>query len=190
MYDKLKPHILYLLSYFLASQYWCLLRILPFLIGKSVPEDDDVWRFYLLIMEIVDICCCPRFPPKLLIVLEMSLFSMINEFKRVHHPHKIIPKMHYLLLYPMLMKKVGPLTQFSCMRFESKHRAMKRIVTTRNNYKNVAHTIAINNQVNLLQARKIYLYLTCKLKRAASARQQLFLKAFYNVRRLLKQLQK
>ena len=103
-------------------------------------------------MEIVDICCCPRFTPKLLIVLEMSLFSMVNEFKQVHHPYKIIPKMHYLLLYPMLMKKVGPLSQFSCMRFESKHRVMKRIVTTRNNYKNVPRTIAMNNQVNLAAA--------------------------------------
>ena len=132
-----------------ASQYWCLLRVLPFLIGKSVPEDDDARVFYLLFMEIADLCCCPRLTPKVLIVLEMSLFSTMNEFKRIHHPYKIIPKMHYLLLYPMLMKKVGPLSQFSCMRFEAKHKLMKRLLTQRNNYKNIPRTIAMNNQIKL-----------------------------------------
>ena len=47
------------------------------------------------------------------------------------------------------MKLLGPLNQFSCMRFEAKHKEMKEFVTKRNNYKNVPHTIAINHQLKL-----------------------------------------
>jgi len=122
------------------------------LIGSCIPEDDIVWRFYLLAMEVVDLCCCTRLSCDALIDLEVSLQVLLHEFKTVHPNCIVIPKMHFLLLYPYLMKQVGPLSQFSCMRFESKHKFMKNIVTQRNNYKNVPYTIALNHQLALATA--------------------------------------
>ena len=98
-------------------------------------------------MDLVDICCSPRFSTSTLIDLEVSLQIFFKEFKIVHPNCAVTPKMHFMMLYPYLMKQVGPLTQFSCMRFESKHKYMKKLVTQRNNYKNVPHTIATNHQI-------------------------------------------
>ena len=140
------------------------------LLGNSIPEDDCVWRFFLLFLEVVDICCSPRLSTKSLLDLKMSLQCMFNEFERVHYPCKVIPKMHYLLFYPMLTKKLGPLVHFSCMRFEAKHKQMKRVVTKCNNFKNIPHTIATSHQ-NALAATLcskdlfFFQYLTLKATR-------------------------
>ena len=57
--------------------------------------------------------------------------------------------MHNLLMYPRLIRQVGPLTQHSCMQFEAKHKYMKKAVSLCNNYKNVAKTIVKTHQVKL-----------------------------------------
>ena len=100
-------------------------------------------------MSIVDMCCSPRFSRCTLIDLEMSIQCAFNAFKVVHPNCVIIPKMHYLLLYPRLMTQLGPLSQYSCMRFEAKHKTMKGFVTERNCFKNVPYTIATNHQLKL-----------------------------------------
>ncbi|XP_065657679.1 uncharacterized protein LOC136082400 [Hydra vulgaris] len=43
-----------------ASECWCLLRNLPFIIGHNVPRDEPHWNLLLLLMEIVDIVLSPR----------------------------------------------------------------------------------------------------------------------------------
>lgn len=43
-----------------ASQVWCLLRSLPFLIGDNIEEGDRYWELYLRLREIVDFCFAPR----------------------------------------------------------------------------------------------------------------------------------
>lgn len=37
-----------------ASQTWCLLRLLPFMIGNLVPERNPKWEVILYLREIVD----------------------------------------------------------------------------------------------------------------------------------------
>ena len=83
------------------------------LIGSCIPEDDPVWRLYLIDMDLVDICCSPRFSTSTLIDLEVSLQIFFKKFKIVHPNCAVTPKMHFMMLYPYLMKQVGPLTQFS-----------------------------------------------------------------------------
>ena len=44
-----------------AVQNWCLLRILPVLIGDKVknPGDNKVWQLVLQLREVVDLSCAP-----------------------------------------------------------------------------------------------------------------------------------
>ena len=68
-------------AYHVAAQMWLLGRILPLVIGDLVPNDDERWSNFLLMMEIVDILFCPNlcdFNAQLLLVTTMSnLLSFI-----------------------------------------------------------------------------------------------------------------
>ena len=145
IFTQLKIFLLFVL----ASQCWCLLRIFPMLVGESIPENEPAWNLYLLFLKIVDMCCTPIISLVTVLDLEMSLQCFFNEFRTVYPEETITPKMHNILMYPRLIRKVDPLTQYSCMRFEAKHKYMKKAVTLRNNYKNVAKTIATTHQVEL-----------------------------------------
>ena len=37
-----------------ASQTWCLLRTLPFLIGHLIPIEDKYWKLFLLLRDVMD----------------------------------------------------------------------------------------------------------------------------------------
>nr|CAB3263318.1 uncharacterized protein LOC108950651 [Phallusia mammillata] len=132
-----------------ASQCWCLARLLPILIGNYIPEQDVYWRTFVVFLHILDIVCAPRISDSSVVELEITIKEFFNEFK-LHYPQNtIIPKMHYMVLYPHFIQQIGPLIHFSCMRFESKHKVLKTIVSTGNNYINVPHSIAIRHQVEL-----------------------------------------
>ena len=43
-----------------AAQMWLLGRILSVLVGDHVPDDDEHWHNFLVMMEIVDHLFCPQ----------------------------------------------------------------------------------------------------------------------------------
>ena len=71
-----------------------------------------------------------------------------NKYCRVK---KIIPKKHFLVHYPHLIRLIGPLIRLSTLRFERKHGELKRITQEAYNTKNMMKTIA-----ELCQQRKIF----------------------------------
>lgn len=82
-----------------ASQMWCLSRLLPLIIGPSVP-DDDYWRNSLLLLKITDLI----FSPVLSRSNAMYLVYLIDDYLQTFvelYPHcKIIPKQHYMVHIP------------------------------------------------------------------------------------------
>ena len=60
-----------------ASQIWCLLRLIPFMIGHYFLSDDQYWNVYLLLRDIVEELLRPTYTVALTYVLE----DMIRE----HH---------------------------------------------------------------------------------------------------------
>jgi len=58
------------------------------------------------------------------------------------------PKHHYLLHYPWLIMKFGPLIRVWTMRLESKHSFFKRCCRTKHNYINVTKTLSETHQLN------------------------------------------
>lgn len=60
------------------------------------------------------------------------------------------PKHHFLLHYPDIIKKIGPLMHLSCMRFEAKHKELKKNATNVQSRKNIPLTLAKKNQLNFL----------------------------------------
>ena len=46
---------------------------------------------------------------------------------QVYPEEKLTAKAHFIVHYPDLIRRHGPLTQFWCMRFEGKHRLAKSV---------------------------------------------------------------
>lgn len=78
------------------------------------------------------------------------LYEIINEFcnrlKEVPN-FKFIPKLHYLVHYPRLIQKYGPLIRLWCMRFEAKHQYFKKIANSSRNFRNISWTLAKRHQM-------------------------------------------
>lgn len=126
-----------------ATQILLLSRILPFIIGSNVPEDDKNWKCFLLLREIIDIVLCPIASES----MSTSLKFLIKEHNTlfVSLYDKCIPKMHFLIHYPEQMMAMGPMTKTWTIRHEAKLNFFKQ-VTKLDNFKNIALSMANRHQ--------------------------------------------
>ena len=94
------------LSIFTAAQMWLLGRLLPLIVGELVPHDDECWKTFLLLLDIMDIMD-KRFAPELLPSDAPYLQTLIcdhhNEFVRLYSVEKLLPKFHFLIRTPRLI---------------------------------------------------------------------------------------
>ncbi len=56
-----------------ARENWCLMRLLPFLIGHCVPEDDNTWEVLMLLKDIVELAVAPRHSEETLHFLDCKI---------------------------------------------------------------------------------------------------------------------
>ena len=129
-----------------AIEKWCLYRILPFLIGNSVPNDEKIWKLYLLLRDITDILFAPRIEQESILYLKVQIGEFIEEFAQLF-PGKVTPKLHYLLHYPGAIQRFGPLRHIWCMRFEGKHQYFKQVANVVRNFRNISFTLSQRHQL-------------------------------------------
>ena len=83
--------------------------------------------------------------------LVLKTLPVIRDHHRLFLPlfpdKHLIPKQHFLVHYPRLIQLLGPLSQYSCLRKEAKHRPLKQWARTCNNFKNIAKTVTERHQV-------------------------------------------
>lgn len=84
---------------------WLLGRILPLVIGDLVPRGDAKWESFITIMKIVDILFAPAITMDLLGYLEQMIEGHHHGFKQLYPGQSIIPKMHFMVHMPRLMKQ-------------------------------------------------------------------------------------
>ncbi len=90
------------------------------MIGDLVPKESPEWSVNLVLTEIISIVLRKKlhkntnFLLRDLVTEHHTLFQ--NVFKK-----KLTPKLHFMIHYFQIMKKVGPISGISSMRFESFH---------------------------------------------------------------------
>lgn len=89
---------------FIASQMWCFGRFLPLIIGEWIPEENENWVEFLLLLDIVDILFSPELNPEDIAKLTLLIEEHHREFKALYPLSSFLPKMHYLLHMPRLIK--------------------------------------------------------------------------------------
>ena len=84
---------------------WLLSRILPLVIGDFVPEDDERWLNYLLMMDIVDLLFCPTISEDNAVYLAALINDHHERFTTLYPDNNILPKMHFMIHMPRLILK-------------------------------------------------------------------------------------
>lgn len=117
------------------------------LIGDMVPQEDEIWHFVIVFRKVFDIVMsnsCNEDTPLL-------LSNLIEEHHTLYKKYfgHLKPKHHLMVHYPSLIAKIGPLRRIWTMRFEAKHRFFKKISNTINCRKNMLHSFAVKQQLNV-----------------------------------------
>ena len=84
---------------------WCLARLLPLMIGDSVPEGDPNWDNFLLLLTIADYILSPIVSRSIATLLATLIEDYLDSFKELYPECPIIPKQHYLVHMPQWMLK-------------------------------------------------------------------------------------
>ena len=130
-----------------AHENWALLRLLPFIIGHLVPEDEMAWQILLDLKDIVELVVAPTHTDESIAYFEGKISEHRQKYQELFPDVKLLPKHHYLEHYPQLIRMFGPLVGLWTMRFEAKHSFFKQVVRHTNCFKNVPFSLAIKHQL-------------------------------------------
>ena len=84
---------------------WNLAVNLPLMVGDLVPNTDEEWECFLLLLDILQICVSPVVSTDLVAYLTALIEMYLSAFCKCY-PHKnIIPKQHYLIHFPSQILK-------------------------------------------------------------------------------------
>ena len=99
-----------------AGRTWCLLRLLPLMIGSKVPESDLHWQFFLELKNIAELVFAPRLAVGNVILMQRKIQDHLESFCELFPARLLKPKQHFLLHYAQYMLMYGPLRLCWCMR--------------------------------------------------------------------------
>jgi len=136
-----------------AVQYWSLLKYLPVIFGKRVPQNNEHWNFLLHLCRLVDLLFAPRVTVGMIQYMKDVIEDHLNMYCELYSTKwqvKLRPKHHLLVHLPAVIQKSGPLVGMSCMRYELKNSFFKRSAHTACNFINICHTLANRHQQHVL----------------------------------------
>ena len=149
---------------------WCLARLLPLIIGDQIPEGDDHWDNFLLLLKISEYVFSPVSSKEIAAFLTTLIDDYLQTFTQLYPGCSIIPKQHYMVHMPQWIvrwvfvayiimcthtnahtphthtPRCGPLTRYWCMRFEAKNSHFKDIAHRIKNFKNIAKSLSTRHQ--------------------------------------------
>jgi len=133
-----------------AHENWCLLRMLPLLVGARVPEGDSVWELILYLKDIIEVSFSHSLSGSAVAFLDMLIQEHKLLLRETFPDFSLRPKHHFIEHYPHLITCFGPLALASTLRFESKHSFLKKALRQLMNYRNICLSLA--NRYQLYQA--------------------------------------
>lgn len=131
-----------------GSETLLFVKLFGILVGDKVNHDDDFWRLYLKLCEILDICLSKS----LSFSQGQALRVLVEEFNTMYVKitgDSLKPKMHFLCHYASCFEKSGPVVLSSTKRFESKHRALLIPARATESRRDICKTVAIQHQLNM-----------------------------------------
>lgn len=129
-----------------AREMWCLIKFLPFILRKILPESHCLFKYGLLLVDLLDICFKNSYSNADLEKLRSTVTSHNKEFLRIFNnqnsPRLLTAKFHFLLHYVRVVQNSGPLKHLWSMRFEAKHQHLKSQAKIMYSRRNICYTFA------------------------------------------------
>lgn len=127
---------------------------MPYILSDLVenPAAVEYLELFLVLQEIVDIVFAPRVTDSLLFHFSKLLEQFFTLFKQAYPNLSIIPKMHFLVHYPSIIKKNGPTKNYWCMNYERMNGAVKVPSHVMKNFRDPQKTLAYRRQCATLNA--------------------------------------
>lgn len=123
-------------------------RYFGILFGNQVPRDNIVWELYIKLRNIIHIITSPIQTKSYILQLEMLIEEHHKLYKKLFGPLK--SKFHFLIHYVKIIRKNGSVINFSCLRFESKHRKIKTILNNTSCHNQILKTIGTRHLLSLM----------------------------------------
>lgn len=107
-----------------AREMMTFIMYFSLMVGDLIPSDDEVWKFIINLIEIIDILLCFETTEINIMLLEAKIKKHNTDFIRLFND-VLKPKFHFLTHYPQIIRQVGPLRKLWCFKFEANHRQFK-----------------------------------------------------------------
>ncbi|KAE8749525.1 hypothetical protein FOCC_FOCC003790 [Frankliniella occidentalis] len=141
--DRIVSGTKFLLS---GSESLCLVRYLSEMVGDLVPEDDQIWEYYLCLKKIVLFLYAPMFRRGSENILRVLVQEHHERYIEVFNEH-LKPVHHFVTHLWRYMLLIGPLVHTSGKRFEAKHREATLAAASVQSRVNILKTIMIKNSL-------------------------------------------
>ncbi|XP_071831683.1 uncharacterized protein [Apostichopus japonicus] len=130
-----------------AAQMVCLTIHLPLMIGDKINSSCQEWDLYLLLVEILKIVMSQSISMPATYMLKSLIKDHHELFLQLFPQRNLTPKQHIIIHYPRIIRELGPLRQYSSIRFEGKHKLFKQFANICNNFQNISKTLATKYQL-------------------------------------------
>lgn len=111
------------------------------MVGDLIPDEDEVWSFYLVLLKIIDILLSYKFTESTISYLKQLIIQHNSLYLRLFND-TLKPKHHFLIHYPTVIQHSGPPRHYWCFRFEGKHRELKMYARSTSSRRNITLTLA------------------------------------------------
>lgn len=127
-----------------ASQSLCLLRNIPFILYRYRDHSSlyEIWAAVLALLEIVVIVFSSEITEENLSELEEQLTLFSSQI--IKWGRRLIPKIHFMLHYPRIIRMIGPIVHMNMLKYERKHQELKKYLTR--NFRNLTKSLAEKHQ--------------------------------------------
>lgn len=129
-----------------AAQIWLIAVTIPLILGTLIDIKEKKWICYTMLLEICRLVFKPSISELEVDYLQFLIHEYLFCFKQCYPLRSLTPKMHFLLHYPYLIRLLGPLLAFWCMRYEAKHSFFKRLSHSIGNFINLPFTLSKRHQ--------------------------------------------
>lgn len=125
-----------------ASEIKTLVNFLPLIIGMLIPDEDEVWKHFCLLLQICHLLMLREIPTEYLEFLKKLVDLHHSQYLTLFND-TLKPKHHNLVHYATFIMQSGAPRYQWAMRGEAKHRDSKQYGRVTNNKINVCKSLAI-----------------------------------------------
>ncbi len=117
----------------------------PLLFGVLL-KDNVHYKHFLKLISIFFSLNAVSFDEAGIVKIEERIFEYLTEYKLLYPDEPIRAKFHYMIHYGRAIRLYGPCSQYSTIRWESKHSTFKQYSRAIHNHKNLGKSLAVKHQ--------------------------------------------